>query len=32
MKNTKRTIATIVAALFVVVGVFFGALGFIGQG
>ncbi len=32
MKNTKRTIVTIVAALFVVVGVFFGALGFIGQG
>lgn len=32
MKNTKRTIAAIVAALFVVVGVFFGALGFIGQG
>ena len=31
MKNTKRTIATIVAALFVVVGVFFGTLGFIGQ-
>lgn len=31
MKNTKRTIATIAAALFVVVGVFFGALGFIGQ-
>ena len=31
MKNTKRTIVTIVAALFVVVGVFFGTLGFIGQ-
>lgn len=32
MKNKKRIIATVVAALFLVVGIFFSTLGFIGQG